>query len=523
VTALDILRKSALLKAVYDEVRRDFGIQKGFFALDAVDDCGIWVHVRRHVYDVDSAPGIRVVPETDLDTGIRNALSSADYAIVTVMTAAKRPSARVLELIEQGYGSARWVNIEIDSSGVIVRIDEGGKRSILLPADQNIDLKPVTTRIADRLTNDVLPVIAEVRTTRDLIYLPIRTNAVGRSRDQYFRIRRTAGTLGSFLLSIDVELRATQSDRLLVKSADGTVTVELVERIPVQESAPVYLHVVFDRTTIDVESWAIAIAAASPKEELLTEPTTPSDDDHPGAWNRRIRRAVAEAIPIAKKKLQRSVVTTLWTFSDRSRDGIGPSAIGPADGRPWDRIGDLDDDTLVRAFVEGRDCEWRPGLDHVDAVDEVLKEVRDYIQLPANRNRHHVVLIIGDSPPPPWGVDDPIWQQVVASPIKTNARRSVLFRDTMSALQTAGVQVGWAFLAWPLRPATSQFDHYHEPYNDVRLLRQRTFDALSQVPGLEMQLSLGLEQLGAAIERILTSFVADVPQVTFRGAAYASR
>jgi hypothetical protein len=524
VTALDVLLRPALLKATYDEVYRDFGVQKGFFALDAVDGRGVWVHVRRHVYDANSAPGIRIGSEADIAEGIRRALSSPDYAIVTVMTAGKRPSTEVFHLLEHEYRSARWLNVEIDSSGVMVRLDATGTRCILMPADHNIDTKPVTTRIADQSIKEVLPVVADVRTTREIIYLPVRTNAVGGPRDQYFQIRRrTAGSLGTFSLRVDVELRSTQADRLLVTSLDETIAVEPVERIPLQESSPVHLHVVFDRTTIDVESWAIAIAAASPKEQLLTESTVPTDDDHPGAWNRRIRTAVAEALPAATEKLRRSVVTTLWTFSDRSRDGIGPSPIGPADGRPWDRIGELNSDSLVSAFVEGRDCEWRPGLDHVDAVDEVLKEVWDYIKLPTNKNKQHVILIIGDSPPPPSGVDDPIWQHLVASPIRTNARRSPLFRDTLSSLREAGVPVGWIFLAWPLRPATSQFDHYHEPYNDVRLLRQRTFDALNLIPGLEMQISLGLEPLGSAVESILTSMVADAPHVSFRGAAYAIR
>ena len=525
MSALDVLLTAPLLKAAYDDVSRRFGARKGFFALDAMEGRGAWVHVRRHVYDAKSAPGIRIVPESDVAEGMRIAQAAGQYAIVTVTTAGKRPSAEVLELFETAYTTAgRWLNVEVDANSVMVRVDAVGDRSILVPADRNIEVKPVRTHILDHHIVEVLPVIAEVRTNRDRIYLPVRSNAVKRPRDQYFQItRQAAGALGTFFLDVDVELRSTTPDRLVVRSKDQTIAIEMVDRIPRQECGPVHLHVVFDRTTIDVESWAIAIAASSPKADtLLTESTAPSDDDYPGAWNRRIRSAVAEAIPAAVAAMQHKVTVTLWTFSDRSREGIGASPIGGADGRPWDRIGELTGNSLFqRAVVEGPDCEWRPGLDHVDAVDEVLKEVYEYSMLPTNLNMQHVILIIGDSPPPPADVNDPIWQYGGAAPFKTNARRSTLFRDTMAALRAAGIPVGWVFLNWPLPPTGAQFELYHEPYNDVRLMRQKTIDALRLIPGLEVQVSLGLDQLEPAVQSILTRIVADAPQVIFRGPAYA--
>jgi hypothetical protein len=115
-------------------------------------------------------------------------------------------------------------------------------------------------------------------------------------------------------------------------------------------------------------------------------------------------------------------------------------------------------------------------------VNEVLAEVLAEERLRRNAADPALVLIVGDSPPPPWAVGDPIWEHLVDGSDKTGCRLGPDLPYTLVELAKLGVPVAYVYL----RPADRERETgiaVTTELSDYVDLHQRTIDALSLVEG----------------------------------------
>jgi len=225
------------------------------------------------------------------------------------------------------------------------------------------------------------------------------------------------------------------ADRFQEATTDGTTSF-------VRRGCRTQWNIVFDRTRLDTTQWARALDAVA-QGTCNVDPSLPDSD--PSLWNRDCIESTARTLSNLLARHAPESTIEVWGFSDVPRpDGCAPVAGLPMERIPFNRLGRCDREGLATAFAG---LSYVTGLDLCDAVDEALADVLSSVR--HHPGIRHAVLVIGDSPPPAYGPDDPIWKEVAARPGTpfTGMRCSTLFRDTLEDLGKLGVPVGWLFLA----------------------------------------------------------------------------
>jgi hypothetical protein len=324
-------------------------------------------------------------------------------------------------------------------------------------------------------------------------------------RDSEVRYRLSTGgsvPLGRGALRIDFEPEGA-SDRLIVTAEDFVPRVEAVRlKAPrlgnsrrFSRRVPVRLHLLFDRTTLDLESWERAFAALIDTSPQVEDGV---DEDPKMNWNLQIRRGLAPALVRRLPDLHESVKLDLWWFADVGQPGVAEPDSLPRAGAPFGHPGDCAVERLENS-LGGQVFGYASGMDLFDAVDDLLAQVAA-ASVSAQREQQ-AVLIVGDSPPPPADERDPIWQQLLERPLRTNARRSSLFRETLETLAGRLVPVGWLFFRSSVPPAGGR-DLYMAHYPQYQTLRENTLAALRKVPDLLVESSDGIEGFDQALENL---------------------
>ena len=487
------------------------GDHRGWILVDgrSADLLAVRVHVRPWLDDPPWPPRIR--PET-VEHRFQPVRSTPGYGVAWL----GKPDGKMSEAGYQGLSvtlddGRPHLLVCREKSGERLRIRRDGGPWELLPEAR---INPPASRLSLRLVGHgptqrqtTLPhrfnVSAE--SARAVVEVRVVETAGFEKATRRFELQAQDGPLESGHLLLEVDLR-TDGDRLQV-TADGfprPVVVTLAGRPRstrrFRGNAALWLHLLFDRTTLDLESWpeAMAMAVGLPRKSSESEVYSQAEEGRrKGSWNSSIRHGLAAALEDQLERLHKRVRLDLWWFADQPQQGIEPE---PPEGLPmalqeWGHAGGCEMERLDEA-LSGVGFDYASGLDLFDSVDTLLSRVRDAIL--AERRRQHAVLIVGDSPPPPAGPEDPLSRYLVDSSPRCSARSSEHFVDSLQALTRAGVPVGWMFVRHARDPSARSLDLLRY-YPGFQTLRQKTLVALRQIPDLLVESAEGVEEFPRAL------------------------
>lgn len=508
------------LEAADRLTRARFPERLGFLLLDLTDARATLVHARRFLRQAGCPPGLR--PEDLLPTRrdeLLQSLNAANNYIVVAVTAEDGdvdPAAvGIIESVENR--ALPWFTIQRTAGGDVRAVD-GATES----AD---DARKIWSRPVDVQVDGVRPV-ADVR------YLPfdldvvapqplctfklqLRGAALGQHDFDVILRSRDQLAIGAGSVRVDVLLRPGKTDEVFLEPQHFERELELGFGVPVvfPSLPPLELHLLFDCTTVDPDTWPQALTGAYMHPKRESE----------GQWNLALRKEIGTALTDVLRRITRSIDVDLWWFADREHPDMVPFGASGMDQLSFYHHGTTRREQIIDDLTS-RTFEYRPGLDLFDAVDEALLEISKKV-LGRATDRQHAVVIIGDSPPPPFDVQDPLWTEVVVGPPATNARRSSAFRTALDCLKKAGVPVVWIFLL-SLRERAHDNLYAHQHHDQIRLtvIKQRIASALERFDGLTVVSCAGMSELRGAIEKVVTG-LADLDvraaraSVEFAGAA----
>ncbi|HEX4955388.1 MAG TPA: hypothetical protein VF017_18510 [Thermoanaerobaculia bacterium] len=305
--------------------------------------------------------------------------------------------------------------------------------------------------------------------------------------------------LGEGWLCLDF-VPGEEVDRLVVRPEgfSPTVAIERMNgRRPVRQRSPARLHLLFDRTTLDLESWPRAFESAT--LGMDERDAARVGDDPRSEWNLGLRRALAQALTDQLHHPKGPARIELWWFADTPQPGIDRLEGLPVAPARWGRAGACAPLHLPGRLT-GSVFGYASGLDLFDAVDELIVQVAEATK--ESPQEQHAVLVVGDSPPPPADEQDPVWLGLVDRPLRTNARRSPLFRRALAELGELQIPVGWLFLRHSADPPANP--HFVPHYALYQTLRESTLAALRRYgPALILESADGPEDLARALGEIL--------------------
>lgn len=321
-------------------------------------------------------------------------------------------------------------------------------------------------------------------------------------------------------------------DRLEVTARDfGSQPVLSLAAEKPQRRSAARIHALFDRTTLDLEAWPRARDAADVEQSRsptagfagFEDDAVADQENAPEhlSWNEALRKHLAPALAEGVSRHFPRAELILWWFADRRRSELGIEMLSslPLASASYGRVGSCPTEKLARV-LPGVVFDFATGLDLVDAVDEALSAVAAEISRD-QAGGPHVVLILGDSPPPPRDGNDPLWRHLVAGPPQTNARCSPLFQKALVDLASLDVPVGWLFLRhldFPTPPSSPDGRLALLVRNDYATwlnLRESILAALQQVPGLSVEASsAGLSSVSADLGKLLQRLKAPAKQVS---------
>ncbi|HVR97927.1 MAG TPA: hypothetical protein VMW27_15015 [Thermoanaerobaculia bacterium] len=382
---------------------------------------------------------------------------------------------------------------------------EGGGRWSSLPPPRPLTPRELRVEIhgaGTAETEGTLPcrIRVESPAPRDSFRVRLDERRGFRETDVPFQLQTSAGIpLGGGWLCLDFEPDGGV-DRLVVRPEGFSSAVEVVKvngRRPARQRPPARLHLLFDRTTLDLESWPRAFERAmlgtDERDDLRV------GDDPRSEWNLSLRRALAQAMTDQLHSLEGLARIELWWFADTPQPGIDRLEGLPIAPARWGRAGACAPQHLAGRLT-GSVFGYASGLDLFDAVDELIVEVAGAtLESPQER---HAVLVVGDSPPPPADEQDPVWLGLVDRPLRTNARLSPLFRRALAELGRLQIPVGWLFLRHSGDPPGNT--HFGPHYALYQTLRENTLAALRRYgPELILESADGPEDLGRALGEVL--------------------
>jgi hypothetical protein len=501
-----ILASREVLAGIDTALARRMERPRGWVLVDAESAAlpSVLVHARPWLRDPGAERGFRI--EAELRRFSHSEIQPG-YGIVFLAGSDGRMDAAGYESVAAALDAgAPHLVVRVEADGLVCA--DGAGRWVGLPP-------------ARRAASDLLSLeVQGVRTQRWEVTLPFRLtisspaaqdsvslrlaekrgfgDATGR-----FRLHTLGGEpLGRGSLRIDFDPDGP-ADRLAVIPEGFAAPVEALRlEAPraargrrFQRGVPVRLHLLFDRTTLDPESWARAFEALLVTDEQEEEFTV--DEDPQPKWNLQIRRGLAQALVRTLPQLHDLIKPELWWFADVAQPGVAEPDGLPKAATAWGHPGECAAENLEDRLA-GRAFGYATGMDLIDAVDELLAQVAA-ATLDAPREQH-VLLIVGDSPPPPADERDPIWQGVIESPLRTNARRSPLFRQHLANLAARQVPVGWLFVRSSGHPAGRELVVAHYPF--YQTLRENTVAALKRVPDLLVQSADGAEDFDRALTEL---------------------
>ncbi|HLX08675.1 MAG TPA: hypothetical protein VKY89_12520 [Thermoanaerobaculia bacterium] len=478
---------------------------RGWVAADATLPRLPWVtvHLRPWLSDPGEAPGMR----REAGEGpLRDRAPAIGYGLVLL---ARDPAS----LVEPALAALRAAmaqgqpNLCVFGFPGEITFPYQGERLPLPAAPPQPAPEPLRLELRGRgplALDTTLPATVRIRGTQARHFLLARA---GRQADfgarfERFEIRsRDGSAIGEVALLADLRTEPGGSDRLTLAPAPADVRIEVrsaglerpqrPRRFP--SSGALRLHVLFDRTTLDVESWPRALAALTSRSAEVNEAAAPK-----GRWNLQLRQQLAAGLQASVHQLHRRPILDFWWFADQPRPGIAQPDGLPIAATAWGHPGELRLEQLPAALL-GRDFDYASGMDLFDAVDEALEQVAGRIAGPAATPQ--AVLIVGDSPPPPADEQDPLWRRIVAGDgdgaPRTNARRSPRFRRVLADLDAKGVPVGWLFIRHPGTPEAQPADLDLRPR--FQTLREEVLAALQHHPPLAVEACDPGEDVGRSL------------------------
>lgn len=484
-----IKRSSELLVAIREEGRARFGADLGFACIDGESGDGLWFHSRNYLGG--EAPfGFR--PEPIQPLTVERLTNHAGYFIAIIRGGAgTRLHPSVLPILQSK--DLHWLAFELPADVRQSRVvDRDGARPLAISS------------IVERQ----FPIDLEMAGTKFLCWFPAKFKLTGsqsrvrlsvgcelprlpQNRIEYVVRSRNDDAIGEVFIGVDVELSGGANDRLVVKAHSRQLEVVqlAIHPPPLPELT---LHVVFDRTTLDPDCIAAALV-----ETIATSASSDTTKLEPPEWNRQLRSRAGSAVADALAASQRRIDVQLWTFADGVHEDMQAHHFG---GVAYTHPGARTAATLQQTLEQKGECGWRFGLDYVDAVDEALTAVADFIlkQEPGQ----HAVLIIGDSPPPPEKVGDPLWNALVNGR-EANCRRSPRFNDALAMLRRANVPVGWAFVRLVLDEGLPA--GWRKTVERARRIQDKVIAALRELE-LEMEVC-GPEDLNTTVRDLVARMV----------------
>jgi hypothetical protein len=516
-----ILSQPGHLQRIDQVVRQLPGVRRhrGWVLVDAANfDDHAWIHSRPYLLDeTEGLPGFRRERRDGDGLSGYEILSWLEPRSGYALALAKGPeekglSQAVRELLQR-VQDIRLPFLMVDAAGEPLHLwyhDGEGHRRPLPPVGA---LRREALRLSFRGRQSLegewlLPLTLFAASPRARarveIHLPERS---GFQRSRYvFVIENSLGqALGSGRIQLDVRPEPEGKDELVLR-AEGfsepprILTFDTFEETGRQPASDERwrIHLLFDRTTLDVDAWPAALAAStgdsggqgvdeSRNVRLTTKPSAPvSSLTDTAQWNLVLRRKLAEALQGLEGEMP-GVELDLWWFADipRQEEGIARhrSIESPSIAfAPWGKCLT----TQLAEALAGDPFAYSPGLDIYDAVDQALAEVVLVARAEARPVRQ-AVIIIGDSPPPPRDPADPLWD-LPGKPVISNARRSPLFRESLADLGALRVPVGWLFVRSPRSPAVTDdlLRPYSWKYPAFQALKQRVLSILASIPGMTL-------------------------------------
>jgi hypothetical protein len=537
----------ALIRRMDAEVTRRQPQRRGWILIDACnpDPSAVWIHVRSYVSDRTDVPTIskkrkrmprRFKPwdyREKLPEGFRLQYADkdfiaeawdTDYPAVFVNQGDDEISQWAFEFIAglQMRSFPYLVIAVADDSDKITVFEDDARRA--LPSEMaplragriEIELNGHNHRTLDTL----LPFDFVVRSEAPAAALDVKIPGDGFSSESYhFLIRDPANQpIGEATFRINAALATGKPDEIILEpGSDRPLTVQNWDRSQITRGGfdgPLTLHVIFDRTTLDDAAWPHAFETlergtiTDAIDELAPKLATGNASTGP-SWNQNLRRTLAARLPAAIAQFQVQTTLDLWWFADISRDEIAANDNLPKADAAYARVGRSSIDSLPGDLSE-RHFDYATGFDLFDAVDEVLNGVAGHISHEIDlHHMNHVVLIVGDSPPPPGSTSDVLWKQLVEQPIRTNARRSDQFGRALRALEELNVPVGWLFI----RPGKSSWTENANAVHVSRFLwaanlRGRVLDALQKIADIHVEDTAGSDDMGRALTSLFAKLAA---------------
>ncbi len=462
-----LLSKSAL-QTLDREVSHKASGRLGFLLIDAQgQEPDVRIHIRPFMRGGDGCPfGFRVErlaqPLTKPDA------SGRYITIIASIPDGELPD-EVLDYVDGLQSrSLPWLRIESTSgSNRICLVNEEGVRIQLEDEPPLVSQQLLRVTIEGYKQRPKLSLPAEVAVDSDaggaILSVCLEDNDYFASANHYLSVFNPSGApLGRGLLKMDVKCNFGGKDRLELTpfAFEGDVEAEYLREKPELEKevrfhdGQLVLHLVYDRTAIDAEKLPVVFESlaksAKPAWEdqgvRIGDTADATRETSEESLNLKLREGLAGALESKISELHNDVMYYLWCFADRTREGIASNTTLPFSTEPFNRVG-----ACSLADLSGRlrnpIFDYATGYDMVDAVDEAMDAVASHVR--ENRRQQHAVLIVGDSPPPPYGAEDPLWTALTGAGenrARSSSRRSELFKRALDELNRLDAPVAWLYL-----------------------------------------------------------------------------
>jgi hypothetical protein len=514
-----ILDHSGHAEKIDQLVRKLQRPHRGWVLVDAANrEDYAWVHARPFVRDEGFTPGLRrEVRSADGFTGVAEVLSWLEPRFGYALVIAKPPGPPLPEVLGMlAHAQEMRLPFLVLELGErledLCYIDERGIKP-RLPHPGPLHAETLALRLTGARMESgewQLPLRLDAVVTEPRAKLEV--DLIGRSngfprRSYGFLLERPPGTgAASGRLVLDVLPHRGQRDELIL-TAEGFPEVPRIQvyksGVPGPRTRPARdetwrVHVLFDRTTLDVDQWPAALSAGFVRatagrtdagEDLSRLLNTPASAPASPAvesagWNLRLRRSLAAALPQLTREMPGAELH-LWWFADTPRAGIERHPVLESPRNAFAACGRCPSEHLAEV-LESEQFGYCPGLDIYDAADEALEAIAAAIGGGASDRVYHAVIVVGDSPPPPRDPFDPLWRELPGRSVATNARCSEKFRQALAALGKLKVPVGWLFIRSPRGPAPEdgKLLGYRKSYPDFQFVKERILALLRATEGL---------------------------------------
>jgi hypothetical protein len=495
----------------------------------------VQVHIRHYLAEPGLPPGFHV------ETYPLSSFKLCDdprYVNLFVRRGEEHLAPELYDLVAEAQRRALpWltIGVEEESEVVIVYEQDGTQREVSLTVPP-LSTRPLHLQLLGHevwQTETCLPLAVNVTASAPAAAFSIKlSDQTGFSKNAYhFVVRGREGRpLGPGALRLDVRCTAGALDEItLTPSGFASPPTEVeewaeaarTEPEPIFHQGVVNLHLVFDRTTLDVDAWPLAYEAldsagsAGVRDEASQAYATGAPEPLATEnWNLQLREELAAALGATVGSLHDDVALHLWWFADRPRDGIAPNEALPHLNKAFGRVGHCLMKDL-KARLTGPDFEYASGLDLFDAADEVLQQIVALLkQGVQSRREQHAVLIVGDSPPPPGEPGDMLWERLVGQPDRTSARTSHAFNGALEDLRLLKIPIGWLFMRTSRAPSIGAgYRQFVRQFTAFQDLREVILSSLQQVEGMLVEDCAGPEDLRRGLGKLLGQLARDKPRI----------